>query len=170
MAGAPHPGAEPITVIGDPELNLALQTTPSGSLGPKGIHTGSTDSGLYSQGNGQYYANVPGDYAEGLPPDMLYTPGLNISGSGDLEGAAPVRSPRPVDVDNLYAKPNKGVSMRPGGPGGRSQNASQDSLNKLHPQQQPKEWAVNECYISDNSHNASQGSLNTSQPTVETDV
>ena len=165
---------------GDPELNLALQT-PSNSMGSKGLR-GSTDSGLYSQGNGQYYANVPGDHADGLPPDMLYTPGLNLSGHADLQGPGPTRTNRPVDVDALYAKPNKGGHHH-----NRPKSGSQDQLNVPqhgyhpqghHPQQgqvhhphglQP-EWAVNESYVSDSSHNASQGSLNTSQPVVETDV
>ncbi len=150
-------------------------------MGSKGLR-GSTDSGLYSQGNGQYYANVPGDHASGLPPDMLYTPGLNLSGHADLQGSGVPRSNRPIDVDALYAKPAKGH---------RPKSGSQDHLHQPPPYtpastaggpqqpQQPRsgsgpdpspEWAVNECYVSDSSHNASQGSLNTSQPVVETDV
>ena len=169
-----------INVDGDPELNLAMQT-PTNSMGSKGLR-GSTDSGLYCQGNGQYYANVPGDHADGLPPDMLYTPGLNLSGHADLQGPAP-RSNKPVDVDALYAKPHKGGHHH------RPKSGSQDQLNVppshgQYPQGQGQqhhphghgygghhpEWAVNESYVSDSSHNASQGSLNTSQPVVETDV
>ncbi len=181
--GHVNPQFTEVGVDGEPPLNLAMQT-PTGSMGSKGLR-GSTDSGLYSQGNGQpYYANVPGDHAEGLPPDMLYTPGLNLSGHADLQGPVLPRNNRPVDVDALYAKPSKGPN--------RSRSSSQDQLNQpgplpeqYHPQQQQQqpprgppgnhppgpspEWAVNECYVSDSSHNASQD-LNTSQPVVETDV
>ena len=163
----------------EPELNLALQT-PTNSMGSKGLR-GSTDSGLYSQGNGQYYANIPGDHADGLPPDMLYTPGLNLSGHADLQGPGAPRTNRPVDVDALYAKPHKGGHHnRPG-----SKSGSQDQLhvppqgphyphsqgNHPHGHGHHPEWAVNESYVSDSSHNASQGSLNTSKNgQVETDV